>query len=137
MSMMIAAYAADSFTNDAVGLPPMHERMVLERRLGSRVKIARPIRVVELSTGRHIAGRSRDISSTGMKIEIHASDHVREGDIVRVDVGTLSGIGPLVTRPRVIPARVVWIKREQKLLRPLITAGVEFEIEREALVSVA
>lgn len=135
--MMIAAYAAESFPNDEVGLPPLRERMIFERRTGSRVKIARPIRVVELSTGRHIAGRSRDVSSTGMKIEIHASDHVREGDTVRVDVGTLSGIGPLLTRPRVIPARVVWIHREQKLLRPLITAGVEFEIEREALVNVA
>ena len=136
--MMIAAeYSAEPYLTDAVGLPPMRERMILERRTGSRVKIARPIRVVELSTGRHIAGRSRDVSSTGMKIEIHASDHVREGDIVRVDVGTLSGIGPLLTRPRVIPARVIWIRRENKLLRPLITAGVEFEIEREALVSVA
>ena len=137
--MMIAAadFSADACHNDALGLPPMPERMILERRTGSRVKIARPIRVVELSTGRHIAGRSRDVSSTGMKIEIHASDHVREGDIVRVDVGTLSGIGPLLTRPRIIPARVVWIRRENKLLRPLITAGVEFEIEREALVNVA
>lgn len=129
--------AAETHETDALGLPPLPERMILERRVDTRVKIARPIRVVELNTGRHIAGRSRDVSSSGMKIEIHVSDHVREGDTVRVDVGTLSGIGPLLHRPRVIPARVVWIRREQKLLRPLITAGVEFEVEREALFNVA
>lgn len=136
--MMIAAdNCLEPLATDSVGLPPLPERMMLERRGDTRVKIARPIRVVELNTGRHIAGRSRDVSSSGMKIEIHVSDHVREGDTVRVDVGTLSGIGPLIHRPRVIPARVVWIRREQKLLRPLITAGVEFEVEREAIFNVA
>lgn len=129
--------ASESYITDAIGLPPMAERMILERRVDSRVKIARPIRVVEFSTGRHIAGRSRDVSASGMKIEIHVSEHVHEGDTVRIDVGTLSGIGPLINRPRVIPARVVWIRREQKLLRPLITAGVEFEVERDVLFNVA
>lgn len=114
------------------------DTMMIERRHGgSRVKIARPIRVVELCSGRHIAGRSRDISSTGMRLEIPVSNTLRPGDAVQVDVGTLSGIGPLTGRRRVIAARVVWVNRQHKMLRPLLTLGVEFSPEYDALVNVA
>ena len=113
------------------------DSMVLERRLGSRVKIARPIKVVDLANGRHIAGRSRDVSSTGMRLEIPTTNGIRPGDTVHVDVGMLSGLGPLAGRPRVIPARVVWVNRQTKMLRPLLTAGVEFAPEFDALVNVA
>lgn len=113
------------------------DTMVIERRYGSRVKIARPIKVVDLANGRHIAGRSRDVSSSGMRLEIPMTNGLKVGDAVHVDVGMLSGIGPLTGRPRVIPARVVWLQRQTKMLRPLLTAGVEFAPDYDALVNVA
>lgn len=132
MAMMIAA--ADWDVDEAIGLT---DRMVIERRSATRVRISRPVKVINLSVGRHAAGRSRDVSATGMKIEIPVTNSIREGDTIHVDVGTLAGIGPLVGRPHLIPARVVWIEREHKLLRPMLTAGVEFALELDAMINVA
>jgi PilZ domain len=135
MGLMIAAdttyLAAGLDQDDAL------DSFVIERRAGARVKIARPIKVIELGTGRHFAGRSRDVSAAGMRLEIPVSNSVREGDTIQVDVGSLSGIGPLAYRPRIIPARIVWVRREQKLLRPLLTAGVEFAVDHDAMINVA
>ena len=130
--------AADvDYSGSSAGYADFAERMVLERRVGSRVKIARPIKVVDLANGRHIAGRSRDVSSTGMRLELPMTNGMRPGDTVHVDVGMLSGLGPLTGKPRVIPARVVWVNRQHKMLRPLLTAGVEFAPEWDAVINVA
>lgn len=132
MAMTIAHF--DDTLSDAIGLT---DRMVIERRTSTRVRICRPVKVIDLSVGRHAAGRSRDVSSTGMKVEIPATNHIHEGDTIHVDVGTLGGVGPLRGRPHVIPARVVWIRRESKLVRPMLTAGIEFALEHDAMVNVA
>jgi hypothetical protein len=132
MSMTIAAIDKDF--EAGIGLS---DSMVFERRCSTRVRISRPIRVIDLIIGRHAAGRSRDVSSTGMKVEIPATNGIQEGDTIQVDVGTLAGVGPLFGRPRVIPARVVWIRRESKMLRPMLTAGVEFELDFDAMINVA
>ena len=141
MAMMLAAYAAEPVYRSIPGVRDEADEgvdsLVFERRHDARVRLARPIRVIDLSGGRHIAGRSRDLSHGGMRVEIPLATAVRVGEIVHVDVGTLSGIGPLANRPRVIPARVVWTSREQKMLRPLQFAGLEFEPDDEALVNVA
>ncbi len=132
MAMTIAHF--DDALDDAIGLT---DRMMIERRTATRVRICRPVKVIDLAIGRHAAGRSRDVSSTGMKVEIPASNHIHEGDTIHIDVGTLGGVGPLVGRPHIIPARVVWIRREAKLLRPMLTAGVEFALEHDAMINVA
>lgn len=140
MAMMLAAaYAANPVFRsvDFDEAEEGYDSLRFERRHGARTKLARPIRVIELTGGRHIAGRSRDFSHDGMRVEIPLSYAVRAGDVVHVDVGTLGGIGPLCGRPRVIPARVVWTSREQKMLRPLQFAGLEFLPDDEALVNVA
>lgn len=132
--MTLSIASAGPFFEDAIGLS---DSMVFERRSATRVKISRPVRVIDLTIGRHAAGRSRDVSATGMKLEIPVTNAIREGDTIHVDVGTLAGIGPLAGRPHVIPARVIWIRREHKLLRPLLTAGVEFSLELDAMINVA
>lgn len=141
MALMLAAYAAEPVFRSLPGardeIDDRADSLMFERRHDARVRLARPIRVIDLSGGRHIAGRSRDLSHCGMRVEIPLANAIRVGEIVQVDVGTLSGIGPLVGRPRVIPARVVWTSREQKMLRPLQFAGLEFEADDEALVNVA
>lgn len=141
MALMLAAYAAQPVYRSLPGLRDEADAdvdtLVFERRHGARVRLARPIRVIDLAGGRHIAGRSRDLSHAGMRVEIPLANAVRVGEIVHVDVGTLAGIGPLAGRPRVIPARVVWMSREQKMLRPQQSLGLEFEPDDEALVNVA
>lgn len=131
MSMMIAA--VDDFDLEADSVRPM----VLERRSATRIRLSRPIRVIDLVVGRHAAGRSRDISATGMQLQIPMTYQIVPGNTIHVDVGTLSGVGPLSGRPRVIPARVIWIRREGKLLRPMLNIGVEFEPEHDAMMNVA
>lgn len=132
MSMMIAAI--DTTFDEALDLS---DSMVLERRGATRIRISRPVRVIDLSICRHAAGRSRDISATGMRVEIPATNAIQVGDTIHVDVGTLSGAGPLAGRPRVIPGRIVWIQREAKMVRPMLTAGVEFEVDQDAMMNVA
>lgn len=132
MGMTIAA--VDTTFEEGLGLT---ERMVIERRCSTRIRISRPVKVIDLSIGRHAAGRSRDISSSGMKVEIPATNYIHEGDTVHIDVGTMGGVGPLAGRSRVIAARVVWIRRESKLVRPLLTAGIEFALEHDAMINVA
>lgn len=135
MSLMLAT---DRFAPDVEFAPDeLNGSLSLDRRHGSRVRLSRPVRVIDLQSGRHIAGKSRDISHSGIRVEIPLANNVRVGETIYVDVGTLSGIGPLARRPRVIPGRVVWVEREQKLLRPQQSVGLEFEAEDEALVSVA
>ncbi len=113
------------------------QSMSIDRRRGSRIKLARPIKIVVLGSGRHMAGRSRDVSSTGMKLEVPMSNSIIEGQTIHVHVGSLAGMGPLANRCSVIPARVVWVRRESKLVRPMLTAGVEFEPELDAMINVA
>lgn len=132
MSLMIAAI--DTTFDESIGLT---DSMLLERRGATRVRISRPVRVIDLAICRHAAGRSRDISSTGMRVEIPASNAIQVGDTIHVDVGTLAGVGPLYGRPRVIPGRIVWIQREGKMLRPMLTAGIEFEVDQDAMMNVA
>ena len=120
---LAAAYVADPIYREVYD-DECDDRLVMERRYDARTRLARPIRVIELTNGKHIAGRCRDLSRGGLRIEIPLTNAIRVGEVIQIDVGTLGGVGPLAGRPRVIPSRVVWIAREQKMLRPLQTAGV-------------
>lgn len=137
MALMIAAYAAQPIYRELPVREDERDSFIFERRHDARTRLARPIRVIELNGGKHIAGRSRDLSCGGMRIEIPLNSSIRVGDVLHIDVGTLGGLGPLARRPRVIPARVVWTHREQKMLRPLQHVGVEFAPDEDALINVA
>jgi hypothetical protein len=117
--------------------PTDSDPLSLERRVAARVRLSRPVRVIALSSGRHMAGKSRDVSSTGMRLELPVSNAIVEGEAVQLDIGSLAGVGPLRSRRSVVAARVVWVKRENKLVRPMLTAGVEFEPDLDSLVNVA
>lgn len=98
------------------------ERSPQERRRGLRIHQQRPIKIFESGSGRYIGGATRDISATGLQIELPVGAPVVEGKLVSVHVG-LSDTGySLANRRQMIPARIVWLTRQGKLL----TAGVEF-----------
>ncbi|MFT3786983.1 MAG: PilZ domain-containing protein [Tepidisphaeraceae bacterium] len=114
------------------------EPMFLERRGGVRVKLVRNVKVHEPTTGRHLAARTRDISATGMRLEMPLTNAIREGEHVTVYLGSLSEVGLVKTRRPTLAARVVWVKRDaNRLVRPILTAGVEFVADSDAQVNVA
>jgi c-di-GMP-binding flagellar brake protein YcgR len=127
--MMLTTY--DTTAPESAIAGEFNDSMYLERRKGVRVKIARPVRIHEPITGRHMAGRTRDISASGLRIEMPITNAIRVGETISVVLGTLSNRKPTIS------ARVVWIKRDAKLVRPMLTAGVEFTVEPDAQVAVA
>jgi len=96
-----------------------------ERRRGLRVRQTRPIKVYEPTIARYFGGETRDVSATGLKIELPAGVPVREGRFLSVHVGVGDSGQPLANRRNMIPARIVWIDRKDS--RPgRLTCGVEF-----------
>jgi PilZ domain-containing protein len=94
-----------------------------ERRRGLRISQHRPIKLYEPWSTRFIGGQTRDVSATGLRIELPKSAPVQPGKLVCIHVG-LDGQGHgLVNRRSMIPARVVWIRRD---VQQRMTAGVEF-----------
>ena len=49
------------------------EAVASERRRGLRIRQSRPVKVLEPLTARYIGGQTRDVSSTGLRIELPAS----------------------------------------------------------------
>ncbi len=96
-----------------------------ERRRGLRIRQDRPIKVYEPMSSRYIPGQTRDISATGLRIELSASAAVRAGRIVNVHVGLNGDGAALVNRRHMIPAKVVWVDRSIGR-QGRITAGIEF-----------
>jgi c-di-GMP-binding flagellar brake protein YcgR len=116
---------------------PGYEPMFLERRRGVRVKLARPVRVHEPTTGKHLAARTRDISASGMKLEMPLTQAIQPGEHLTLTLGTLAGAGIVKSTKPTITARVVWVKRDGRMVRPMLTAGVEFCSDSDAQVNVA
>ena len=81
---------------------------------------------LEPATSRYFGGQTEDVSSTGLRIELPASVPVRPGKVLNVHVGVESGGHSLANRRQMIPARVVWVNREDHRIRGRIEAGVEF-----------
>ncbi len=98
----------------------------IERRRGLRINQARPIKVFEPTTSRYFGGQTQDVSSTGLRLELPASMHVRPGKLLSVHVGLSETGQPLANRRQMIPARVVWVTRSTKSDVNTLSAGVEF-----------
>jgi len=95
-----------------------------ERRRGLRITQNRPVKVYEPAIGRYIGGQTRDISATGLRIELPVGAPVVTGKLLTIHVGLNFRGEALANRRNMIPARVVWVERsgaEGKL-----QAGVEF-----------
>jgi hypothetical protein len=108
-----------------------------ERRRGLRVKQERPVKVYEMASTRYFGGQTLDISGTGLRIELPAWVPVRAGGLLLVHVGQSRGGAPLANRKRMLPARVVWLKRDGESRSGVMTAGVEFSTGIEARLDAA
>jgi hypothetical protein len=108
-----------------------------ERRRGLRVKQARPVKVYEMASTRYFGGQTQDVSTTGLRVELPAWVPVRSGGLLLVHVGQNRGGAPLANRKRMIPARVVWVKRNADSRGGVMVAGLEFSASIEARLDAA
>jgi hypothetical protein len=97
----------------------------VERRRGLRISQARPVKVLDPTAGRFFGGQTRDVSATGLRIELPLRAPVRPGKLLSIHVGLSSAGEPLANRRQMIPARVVWVNRAEDGAA-MLTAGVEF-----------
>lgn len=96
-----------------------------ERRRGLRVRQHRPIKVLDTLCGRYFGGQTRDISATGLCIELPTHAAVRTGETLYIHVGLNQSGESLANRRQMIPAKVVWTTRPRSN-RKTYSAGVEF-----------
>jgi hypothetical protein len=98
----------------------------IERRRGLRISQNRPIKVFEPSSSRYYGGQTQDISSAGLRVELPRFASLSTGKVLSVHVGLSSTGESLANRRQMIPARVVWIRREVSGKTSRLTAGLEF-----------
>jgi len=105
-----------------------------ERRRGLRLVQARPVKVFDPISSRYVGGRTRDVSPTGLRLELPVSSLIQKGRLVHIHVGASGGPEGLAQRQGMMPARVVWIDRT----RPgaTLTVGVEL-VTRVAVANAA
>src|SRR5688500_20357425 len=107
--------------NEAVDTLDHADTSGSDRRRGLRIRQSRPVKVLDLGNMRITGGITRDVSVTGLCIELPIFAGVRAGKIINVHVG-LDGVGQTrANRKQMLPAKVVWVERGE---RP--TAGVQF-----------
>ena len=117
MLLLNEAVAGDETTESAEGI---------ERRRGLRIRQNRPVKVFDTAAARYFGGQTEDISVTGLRVELPAYAPIRPGDTLSIHVG-LNQLGQqLANRRQMIPARVVWVNRDDKRIGGRIEAGVEF-----------
>ena len=96
-----------------------------ERRRGLRIQQDRPIKVLDPIAGRYFGGQTRDVSATGLQIELPLHAAIRTGETLNIHVGLSRTGESLANRRQMIPARVVWVNRSATFGK-MMTAGVEF-----------
>ena len=97
-----------------------------ERRRGLRIRQQRPVKIFDPAANRYIAGQTRDVSSTGLRIELSRALPLEEGRVVNIHVGLSDDGSQLANRRNMIPARIVWVDRLDERFDGKLTAGVEF-----------
>src|SRR5437588_2782588 len=88
-----------------------NEASLAERRRGLRIQQNRPIKVLDTIAGRYFGGQTRDVSATGLQIELPLHATVRMGEMLNIHVGLSRSGETLANRRQMIPARVVWVNR--------------------------
>lgn len=96
-----------------------------ERRRGLRIQQNRPVKVLGMRGGKYFGGQTQDVSATGLRLELPAHAAVRCGETLSIHVGLNASGGTLANRRQMIPARVVWIRRQNSFTKTFM-AGVEF-----------
>jgi hypothetical protein len=97
-----------------------------ERRRGLRVRQARAVKIFAAPAARYFGGQTEDISATGLRIELPSFAPVQVGDTLSIHVGLNEFGQPLANRRHMLPARVVWVNREDRRIRGRLEVGVEF-----------
>jgi len=98
----------------------------IERRRGLRIRQTRSVKVYDSAAARYFGGQTEDISATGLRIELPSYAPVEPGDILSIHVGLSEKGQPLANRRQMLPARVVWVNREDRRIRGRVEVGVEF-----------
>jgi len=98
----------------------------IERRRGLRIEQDRPIKVFEPAGSRYFGGKTQDISSTGLRIELPSNAMVREGETLAVHVGLSDRGHSLANRRQMLRTRVVWVDRSANNPAGKMQVGVEF-----------
>jgi hypothetical protein len=93
-----------------------------ERRRGLRIRQSRPVKVFDPASARYVGGQTRDVSASGLRLELPVSSPIAPGRLVHVHIGVSMGPEGLAQRRGMIPARVVWVDRGEGMS---MTAGVE------------
>jgi hypothetical protein len=99
---------------------------VIERRRGLRIEQDRPVKVLNPIGLKYFGGTTRDISSTGLRIEVPLSAPVQAGEELAVHVGLSDRGMSLANRRHMMRARVVWIDRSKGRKTGKMQLGVEF-----------
>ena len=98
----------------------------IERRRGLRIREKRPVKVFDAAAAKYFGGCTEDISATGLRIELPSYAPVEPGDTLSIHVG-LNRIGEsLANRRQMIPARAVWVNREDFRISGRLEVGIEF-----------
>jgi PilZ domain len=98
----------------------------IERRRGLRVRQNRPIKVFESTVSRYFGGKTQDVSTTGLRLELPSSMPLRPGKLLSIHVGLSEAGQALANRRQMIPARVVWVDRSTDAACKTLSAGIEF-----------
>lgn len=95
-----------------------------DRRRGMRIALDRPVKLLEPRLRRYIAGRTRDASASGLKLELPGSAPLGVGARVQVLLG-IDGDAAVASQREMLPARIVWMQRGSVGARQRLLAGVE------------
>jgi hypothetical protein len=98
----------------------------IERRRGLRIRDTRPVKIFDSAAAKYFGGRTEDISATGLRIELPSYAPVEPGDMLNVHVGLNRAGEPLANRRQMIPARVIWVNRQDKRIAGRLEVGIEF-----------
>ena len=97
-----------------------------ERRRGLRITQQRPVKVFDAAANRYVGGRTADISSNGLRLELPAWAPVAPGKMLHVHVGIGASGSPLANRRNMMPARVIWVAPRLADSRATVSIGIEF-----------
>ena len=112
--------------DDACELTDLGNENGAERRRGLRIRQTRPVKVFEPMANRYFGGQTEDVSATGLRIELPGHSPIQPGELLNIHVGLDPRGHTLANRRQMIPARVVWVKRDRRLYPGRVEAGVEF-----------
>lgn len=98
----------------------------IERRRGLRIRQKRPVKIFDSAAAKYFGGCTEDISATGLRVELPSYAPIEPGDTLNVHVG-LNRLGEsLANRRQMIPARVIWVNRQDKRIAGRLEVGIEF-----------